>query len=140
MIKLPSSTPMKLSPLSRAVAMVAGLLACPVATAETLVMEFKASTSRNSPEFEVKAPWILDWRVSSEGAYESAIEISLEEAGTGAYQGRVLTTKYPGNGVKLFREYSGRYYFRVNSSFTTWTLKVIELTEEEAEQYTPRNP
>ncbi len=117
-----------------------GLALCSVAAAENVVMEFKSSTSRNSPEFEVRAPWILEWRISTEGAYESAVDISLEEAGTSAYQGRVLMTKYPGNGVKLFKEYSGRYYFRVNSSFATWTLKVIELTEQEAEQYAPRNP
>lgn len=121
--------------------LLAGLLAVLTAgsaTAETVVMEFKGSASRDTPEFEVKAPWILDWRVSTEGAYESAIEVSLVEAGTGVHQGRVLMTKYPGNGVKLFEEHSGEYYFRVDSSFVTWTLKVIELTEEEAAQYSPR--
>lgn len=117
--------------------LLAGCLA-DLAVAETVVMEFKGSASRNTPEFEVSAPWVLEWRVSTEGAYQAAVEISLLEAGTGVHQGRVLMTKYPGSGVKLFEDYSGKYYFRVDSSFVTWTLKVIELTEEEAEQYTPR--
>lgn len=117
---------------------VCSAMVCSLAVAETLVMEFKGSASRSTPEFEVKAPWILDWRISTEGAYESAVDISLIEAGTGVHQGRVLMTKYPGNGVKLFDEYSGEYYFRVDSSFATWTLKVYELTEDEAQQYTPR--
>lgn len=119
--------------------LISGAFLCSTAQAETVVMEFKSSTSRNTPEFEVKSPWILDWRISTEGAYESAVEISLVEAGTGVHRGRVLMTKFPGNGVKLFNENSGEYYFRVDSSFATWTLKVIELTEEEAGKYTPKN-
>lgn len=105
--------------------------------AEELVFEHRGSASRNTPEFEVRAPWILDWRISTEGAYESAVDITLEEAGTSIHQGRVLTTKYPGNGVRLFQQ-SGKFYFRVDSSFATWNLRVIELTEEEAALYTPR--
>ncbi|KAA9131455.1 hypothetical protein F3N42_09050 [Marinihelvus fidelis] len=112
-------------------------LGASTAGAAETVFEFKGSASRNTPEFEVKAPWILDWRITTEGAYESAVDISLEEAGTSAHQGRVLSTKYPGNGVRMFDQ-DGRFYFRVDSSFSTWTLKVIQLTEEEAEAYTPR--
>lgn len=130
--------PRYLTQSAQATLLVSGMLCCSMVHAETLIMEFKASTSRNTPAFEVKAPWILDWRISTEGAYESAVEISLVEDGTGVHHGRVLMTKFPGNGVKLFSENSGKYYFRVDSSFATWTLKVIELTEEEAEQYTPR--
>lgn len=107
------------------------------ASAAETVFEFTGSASRNTPEFEVEAPWILDWRITTDGAYESAVDISLEEAGTMGHHGRVLSTKYPGNGVRLFDQ-GGEFYFRVDSSFSTWTLKVIELTEEEAEQYTPR--
>ena len=118
------------------IASAALILSVPV-WAETVVMEYRGTESRNSPEFEVKAPWILDWRISTNGAYESAVDISMEEAGTSIHQGSVLMTKYPGNGVKLFQS-SGRFYFRVSSSFATWNLKVIELTEEEAALYTPR--
>ncbi|MEE4173767.1 MAG: hypothetical protein V2I57_05900 [Xanthomonadales bacterium] len=109
------------------------------AIAEELVMDFRGSESRNTPEFEVRAPWLLDWRITTDGAYESAVEVSLETAGIGAHEGRVLMTKQPGNGVRLF-DNEGRFYFRVSSSFANWHLKVIQLTEEEAERYTPREP
>ncbi len=108
-------------------------------SAEQQVVEFRGSESRNTPEFEVRAPWILDWRITTDGAYESAVEISLEAAGIGVHEGRVLYTKQPGNGVRLFQS-EGRFYFRVSSSFANWHLKVIDLTEEEAAQYTPREP
>ncbi len=106
------------------------------ATAEQVVATYKGTYSRSTPEFEVRAPWILDWRVTTEGAHDSAVDVSLESAGLGVHQGRVLMTKDAGNGVRLFRR-SGRFYFRVDSSFANWTLKVVELTEEEAAEYTP---
>lgn len=114
------------------------LLSTP-ASAEQQVVEFHGSESRNTPEFEVRAPWILDWRITTDGAYESAVEISLEAAGIGVHEGRVIFTKQPGNGVRLFRN-EGRFYFSVSSSFANWHLKVIELSEEEAALYTPREP
>ncbi|NIV19084.1 MAG: hypothetical protein GWN54_00130, partial [Gammaproteobacteria bacterium] len=63
-------------------------------------------------------------------------DVSLERAGTGVHVGSVLKTKATGNGVRMFDE-GGRYYLRVNSAFANWTLKVVELTREEAEAYTP---
>jgi hypothetical protein len=105
--------------------------------AET-VWTFTGSESRNTPEFEVRGPWLLDWRVSTDGSPQTAVDVALHQAGTGVYAGRVLTTKFPGNGVKLFQE-GGEFYFRVDSSFATWTFKVQELTRQEAEQYTPRS-
>jgi hypothetical protein len=50
----------------------------------------------------------------------------------------VLKTKTAGNGVRLFND-SGRYYFRVNATMMNWTLKVIQLSKEEAEQYKPKS-
>jgi hypothetical protein len=111
---------------------------CLSAQAETLVAEYRGSMSRNTPEFEVQGPWILDWRITTDGSYESAVEVSLSSAGLGAYEGRILRTKQPGNGVRLFNT-SGRYYLRVDASFANWHLKVIELSEEEAAEYTPRD-
>ena len=114
------------------------LVAATLVNAAETVFEFKGSASRNTPEFEVEGPWILDWRITTEGSYESAVDVALQEAGTGVHRGRVLVTKYPGNGVRLFNE-GGRFYFRVDSAFATWTFKVQELTAEEAKLYTPRN-
>jgi hypothetical protein len=108
----------------------------PTAASET-VAEFTGSSSRNTAEFEVEAPWLLDWRVTSDGAYELAVEVSLLEAGTSVHQGRVLMAKFPGNGARLF-DRDGRFYFRIDSQFANWSLKVQELTEEEAALYSPR--
>lgn len=105
---------------------------------DNMVAVFKGSESRHTPEFEVTAPWLLDWHVTQRDGYDAAVDVSLEAAGTGVHQGSVLKTKHPGNGVRLFNE-GGRFYFRVNSSMANWTLKVQQLTPEEAAAYTPRN-
>lgn len=112
-------------------------LYCAPAAAAELVAEFRGTASRVTPEFEVQAPWILDWRVTSEGGFELAVDVSLEHAGTSAHEGNVLKTKWPGNGVRLF-DMDGRFQFRVHSSFAKWTLRIEQLTPEEAEAYTPR--
>jgi len=103
---------------------------------DNVVALFRGSESRTTPEFEVEAPWIIDWRVTSREGFELAVDVSLERAGTGVHVGNVLMTKGTGNGVRLFEE-GGRFYFRVNSSFANWSLKVIQLTPDEAEAYTP---
>ena len=120
----------------KALAALSCLLALP-AFAEQTVAEFRGSESRNTPDFEVRAPWILDWRITTDGAYESAVEISLEAAGIGVHEGRVLYTKQPGNGVRLMQE-SGRFSFKVDATVAYWSLKVEQLTPEEAELYTPK--
>lgn len=110
----------------------------PEASAEELIKQFSGSRGTNTLEFDVRAPWILDWRVTGELSKVVAVEVAMFNAGTGAYEGVVLKTKVAGNGVKLFNE-SGRYYFRVDAAMMNWTLKVIQLTKEEAEQYTPKS-
>ncbi|MEM1412578.1 MAG: hypothetical protein AAGH19_09490, partial [Pseudomonadota bacterium] len=97
-------------------AVLMGLLAGS-AVAEELVAEFRGAVSRNTTEFEVQGPWLLDWRVTTEGDRDAAVDVSLERAGLGAHEGLVLRTKYPGNGVRLFHQ-SGRFYFRVDASLT----------------------
>lgn len=89
-------------------------------------------------EFEVQAPWILDWRVGGEFSNAMAVDVSLMEAGTGVHQGIVLKSKIAGNGVRLFNQ-DGKFYFQVNSALANWTLKVEQLTREEAESYTPKS-
>lgn len=105
--------------------------------AEQLVREFSGSRSTETAEFEVKAPWLIDWRVNSDFPSSMGIAVSLAHGVTGYYAGKVFKTKKPGNGVRLIQE-SGRFKFKVDSAITNWTLKVIQLTPEEAEQYTPR--
>jgi hypothetical protein len=108
-----------------------------LAIAKEPVREFRGSHTTETLEFEVNAPWLLDWRLGTDYPGQMGVDITLIEAGTGAYQGNVLKTKWPGNGVRLFNE-SGKYQFKIVSHLANWTLKVEQLTPEEAEQYTPR--
>ena len=109
------------------------------ASASEVVKEFRGSTTITTDPFVVDSPWILDWRL--DGDYDTliALDITLVEARTGKHVGRVLHTKYKGNGVKLFYE-SGVYQLRISTTLGRWRVKIEQLTEEEAELYTPRRP
>ena len=111
------------------------VLAGPVQAAE-LVRQFSGDRSSQTAEFEVAAPWLLDWRVNSDFPSSMGISVTLVNA-SGAYEGLVLKTKVPGNGVRLM-EQGGRYSFKVDATVANWTLKVEQLTPEEAELYTPK--
>lgn len=108
-----------------------------VASAGNLVREFHGTDTVTTADFQVEAPWLLDWRLY--GDYENllALDIALIDAKTGRHVGRVLHTKYKGNGVKLFDE-GGRYRLRVSSTLARWNIKIEQITREEAELYTPR--
>jgi hypothetical protein len=107
------------------------------ARAEQLLVEFRGGNSQITAPFEVRGPWLLDWRVSNREGYELGCEVALEEAGTRVHRGRVLAVKGPSNGLRLFAE-GGRLQFRVDATFADWTLKVIQLTPAEALKYEPR--
>lgn len=124
--------------IATAIVFAAGAFANP-APAKELVAQFESDRSMQTGEFEVEAPWILDWRVTGEYARDMAVDVSLVEAMTNVHQGNVLKARAPGNGVRLFNE-GGRFFFRVDSTLAGWTLKVEQLTKAEAEQYTPKNP
>jgi hypothetical protein len=102
-----------------------------------LIAEFKGSGSTQTSEFEANAPWIMDWRVTSTFSEGLAVDVTLLKGGTGQHVGNVLKTKWTGNGVRMFSE-SGQFSFRVNSTLANWTLRVEQLTREEAELYQPR--
>ena len=114
-------------------------LAASAAGAAETVREFSGSGNTTTPVFTVESPWIIDWRL--DGDYDSlvALDITLLEAPGGRHVGRVLHTKYKGNGVRLFRE-SGTFQLRISATFARWRVKVQQLTDEEAELYTPRRP
>ena len=113
------------------------LCLCLTASAEELVREFHGSSSTVTAEFEVKSPWLLDWRLNGEYETMLAIDIMLLDGRTGTHIGQILHTKRRGNGVKLFNS-GGRYKLRIDSTLAQWDLKVIQLTPAEAERYTPR--
>ncbi len=107
--------------------------------AKQLVKEFKGSGNATTATFRVEGPWILDWRLDGDFDTLVALDVTLIDARNGRHIGRVLHTKYKGNGVQLFEE-GGSYQLRVSSTLARWTFKIEELTPEEAEQYTPRRP
>jgi len=110
------------------------------AVGKELIREFKGSNSKTTVEFEVKAPWIVDWRVTGDYPGQMALNVNLIEQKTGEYVGKIVTTKYVGTGVRLLDE-GGIFHFQVDSSLiNTWTLRVEQLTKAEAETYKPRNP
>jgi len=114
------------------------LLCCFAGTASSkeLIQEFKGSDSKTTTEFEVKAPWIVDWRTNGDYPGQMAVEINLLSP-TGEYLGKIARTKYVDDGVRLFNE-GGHFMLQVNSSLASWTLRVEQLTREEAETYKPK--
>ena len=109
-----------------------------VANSKELVREFKGTGDTLTDEFEVEAPWIVDWRSSGDYPGNMALQVNLVRSPGGEYLGKVTSTKWVSNGVKLFQE-GGLYRLQVNSSLANWTLRVEQLTKAEAETYTPKN-
>jgi hypothetical protein len=117
------------------------LLALPLAAGE-LVREFRGTGNTTTAEFSVESPWIIDWRLDSDHVFQVALDLVLIDAATGNFVGAVksgtlnrVTDRT--NGVRLFRT-TGRYKLRISSSLARWTLKIEQLSDEEAELYTPR--
>lgn len=114
-------------------------LAAAPALASDVVREFSGTSNMTTPTFTVESPWVLDWRLNGDYDGMLALDITLVDARSGKIIGRVLHTKRKGNGVKLFNE-GGRYQLRVSTTLARWNIKIEQLTEEEAELYTPRRP
>jgi len=113
------------------------ILAASLLSATETVREFSGNGNTTTAMFTVESPWLLDWRLDGDFDTLIALDISLLDARTGRHVGRVLHTKYKGNGVKLFDE-SGTYQLRVSSTLARWRIKIQQITDEEAELYTPR--
>ncbi len=113
------------------------------AIASDLFREFKGTGNTTTAAFNVQSPWILDWRLDSDYETQIALDIVLIDAVTGNFIGGVKSgtrnnVTYRSNGVRLFH-IGGRYKLRISSSLARWSIKIEQLTEEEAELYTPRN-
>ncbi|RZV37763.1 MAG: hypothetical protein EX272_04525 [Chromatiales bacterium] len=113
------------------------VLAGSPAEAKTRVAEFSGSGNMTTAIFRVESPWVLDWRLDGDYEQLMGLEITLIEAKTSRHVGRVLYTKHRGNGVKLFHT-AGLYQLRVSSTLARWSVKIEQLTREEAELYTPK--
>ena len=116
---------------------VAVLLLTATASSKTFVREFRGDKNTITAEFRVDGPWLLDWRLDADYEQLVALDIVLIDARTGKHMGRVLYTKYRGNGLKLFEE-GGVYQLRISSTLARWRIKIEQITPEEVEQYTPR--
>jgi hypothetical protein len=112
-------------------------IASTAAQGATRVTEFKGTGNTTTAIFRVESPWVLDWRLDGDYEQMMGLEITLVEAKTGKHLGRVLYTKRRGNGAKLFHT-AGLYQLRVSSTLARWTVKIKQLTREEAELYTPK--
>jgi hypothetical protein len=132
-----------MKPVMQSVAVVfLALVALPISASE-LIREFKGSGNATTAEFTVEAPWIIDWRLDSDYDLQISLDIVLVDAVTGRFIGGVKSGSRKNvtdrsNGVRLFQT-SGRYKLRISSSLARWSLKIEQLTEDEAELYTPRN-
>jgi hypothetical protein len=113
------------------------LYAAGVAQGQAVVAEFHGSSNMTSNEFQVQAPWILNWRVTGEYNRSVGFELMLLDGKTRMLKGVVLRLKSTGNGVKLFNE-SGSFRFRISSGLARYHLRVEEISEDEAKLYTPR--
>ncbi|MDH3577833.1 MAG: hypothetical protein OEO71_08450 [Gammaproteobacteria bacterium] len=113
------------------------MIAFAPANAADRVAEFRGTGNTTTAIFRVESPWVLDWRLDGDFDELVALDITLLEAKSGKHVGRVLHTKRKGNGVKLFKS-GGLYQLRISSSLARWTVKIDQLTREEAELYTPR--
>ncbi len=119
-----------------ACATLVALVATSVSGAE-IIKEFRGSSSTTTAEFRVDGPWLLDWRLDADFSNLVALDITLVEAKTGRHLGRILHTKRKGNGLKLFND-GGVYQLRISSTLGRWTIKIQQITAEEAPLYTPR--
>jgi hypothetical protein len=116
--------------------MLVAFVAAP-ASGKTRVAEFKGSGNSTTAIFRVESPWVLDWRLDGDYRQLMGLEITLVEAKTGKHVGRVLYTKRRGNGIKLFHS-AGLYQLRISSTLARWSVKIDQLTREEAELYTSK--
>lgn len=113
-----------------------GLFVAP-AQAEEQVAVFSGNSSATTAAFEVDGPWLLDWHVGDFESSVAGLEVTLVDSELLRYQGFVVRTQRPGAGTKLFYN-TGKFRFRVSSSFVDWRLRVSRITPEEAERMVPR--
>ncbi len=107
------------------------------ASAADTVKVFRGSGNTTTATFTVDSPWLLDWRLDGDYPQMVALDVTLIEAPSGRYVGRILRTKRIGNGLQLFEE-PGQYQLRISSTLARWTLKIQQIEPEEVELYTPR--
>jgi hypothetical protein len=113
------------------------LAASAPAAAKTRVAEFSGTGNTTTAIFRVESPWLLDWRLDGDYDQMMGLEITLIEARSSRHVGRVVYTKIRSNGARLFHT-SGLYQLRISSTLARWSVRIEQLTDEEARLYTPK--
>ncbi len=100
-----------------------------VAAAETDVpiAKFSGHNSEQTAEFDVKAPWLVDFEVNSEFPDLATTVIRLEDDSDQTL-GTAAAFRGTGRGLKLFRT-SGRYRLDITSETTDWRIEISEISE-----------
>jgi hypothetical protein len=103
-----------------------------------VVREFSGTSSMTTTDFEVDAPWILDWRVNGDFPAMLGLQVTLINAKNGAHVGQVVkVSDRAADGVSLFQQ-GGRYRIRVDATLARWTIKIEEISKDDAILYTPK--
>ncbi len=123
--------------LLQLVALLAFGLVAANAQAQRVVAEYSGNSNTTTTEFEVQAPWILNWRVTGNYTGSLGFELMLLDGKTRMHKGVILRLRRTGNGVKLFNE-GGTFRFRISAGLANYHLKVEEISEEDAKLYTPK--
>jgi len=100
------------------------------AGAESPVAEFSGHDSGKTDPFDVKGPWLLDWRIDSEFPDLATTKIQLVDA-SDQLVGVVANFRGTGNGLKLFRE-TGTFRLDVTAENSRWFAQVTEISETAA--------
>ena len=107
------------------------------ASAEVVVRRFEGTESQTTAEFQVRAPWVLDWQANGEYEQMLGFQVTLLNGRDGRNIGQVVKVTDRGNGVRMFNQ-SGRYRLRIDSTLARWQIKIVELTADEAKLYKPK--
>jgi hypothetical protein len=103
-----------------------------------VVREFSGTSSMTTADFEVDAPWILDWRVNGDFPAMLGLQVTLINAKNGSHVGQVVkVSDRAADGVSLFQQ-GGRYRIRVDSTLARWSIKIQEISKDDAKLYTPK--
>jgi hypothetical protein len=103
-----------------------------------VVREFSGTSSMTTADFEVDAPWILDWRVNGDFPAMLGLQVTLINAKNGSHVGQVVkVSDRAADGVSLFQQ-GGRYRIRVDSTLARWSIRIQEISKDDAKLYTPK--
>lgn len=109
------------------------LVACsaPLLAADTDRIRFDGEGNGQTATFEMKGPWLLDWKIQSEAPLLAVFEMRLHDATTNEYLGTLVELHGVGSGLKLFEE-AGAFRISVAARNVAWALQVSEVSGEKA--------